>query len=326
MQIKLAERINKYRDLCAQEATIPLFSQAWWLDVTAGSGAWDVALVESGSTIVAAMPYVSRKRYGMTILGQPALTQTLGPWLRGAAGKSSSQLSLQKKRLQGLIEQLPHFAHYNQNWHWQIDNWLPFYWAGFQQTTRYTYILQELGNMQRLWDGLKANIRGDIKKASDRFNVRIRSDVTVEDFLALNRMTFLRQNMAMPYTETFVNKLDQACSARKSRKIFIAEDDKGRAHAGVYIVWDSNSAYYLMGGGDPALRNSGATSYCIWEAIKFAATVTQRFDFEGSMIEPVERFFSAFGAQQTPYFSVSKTNSHILKMVFLLRSLRGEAQ
>ena len=46
----------------------------------------------------------------------------------------------------------------------------------------------------------------------------------------------------------------------------------------------------------------------MWEAIKFAATVTKKFDFEGSIIEPIERFFRAFGGRQIPYFQVSKTS------------------
>ena len=281
-----------------------------------------MALVEKGGAIVAAMPYVPRKRYGFTLLGQPALTQTLGPWLRETDGKSSTKLAQHKDWLQALIDQLPHFSHFTQNWHWRMGNWLPFYWAGFQQTTRYTYILQELSDEQELWQGLQENIRREIKKASNRLQLRVRDDLTVDDFLVLNRMTFARQDMALPYTEAFVHKLDQACVARQARKIFIAEDEQGRRHAGVYVVWDGNSAYYLMGGGDPELRNSGATSLCMWEAIKFAATVTKRFDFEGSMIEPVEKFFRAFGAQQTPYFTVSKTPSFILKTALFARSLK----
>ena len=322
MEIDLSDRIDKYRTLCTQELSIPLFSQAWWLDATAGEGAWDVALVEKGGGIVAAMPYVPRQRYGFTLLGQPALTQTLGPWLRETEGKSATRLAQHKDWLQALIAQLPPFAHFTQNWHWQMSNWLPFYWAGFQQTTRYTYILQELSDEQELWQGLQENIRREIKKAGNRLQLRVRDDLAVDDFLVLNRMTFARQDMALPYTEAFVHKLDQACVARQARKIFIAEDEQGRRHAGVYIVWDGNSAYYLMGGGDPELRNSGATSLCMWEAIKFAATVTKRFDFEGSMIEPVEKFFRAFGAQQTPYFTVSKTPSFILKAALFARSLK----
>lgn len=314
---------DKYRVLCVEQPSIPLFSQAWWLDATAGEGKWDVALIEKGGAIVAAMPYVPTKRYGFTLLGQSALTQNLGPWLREASGKPATQLAQHKDRLQALIAQLPAFDHFTQNWHWQMVNWLPFYWAGFQQTTRYTYILHELGDEDVLWKDLGENIRREIKKAGNRFQLRVRTDLTLDDFLVLNRKTFARQGMALPYSNDFVQRLDAACAARQARKIFIAEDEQGRRHAGVYIVWDNNSAYYLMGGGDPELRNSGATSLCMWEAIKFAATVTQRFDFEGSMIEPVEKFFRAFGAQQTPYFTVSKTPSRILKTALFLRSLKG---
>ena len=49
----MSNKIELYRALCAQEPSMPLFSQAWWLDATAGPGAWDVALVEKGGTIVA---------------------------------------------------------------------------------------------------------------------------------------------------------------------------------------------------------------------------------------------------------------------------------
>ncbi|MNZ86002.1 hypothetical protein D3C78_1048120 [compost metagenome] len=101
--------------------------------------------------------------------------------------------------------------------------------------------------------------------------------------------------------------------------MFIAEDDQGRRHAGVYLIWDENSAYYLMGGGDPELRNSGATSLCMWEAIRFSATVTRRFDFEGSMLEPVEHFFRAFGAIQQPFSCASKTPSRLLRTVLFFR-------
>ena len=312
---------DKYKAHCAKESTIPLFSQHWWLDATAGEGNWDVTLVAKGDTIFASMPYMLRRRRGLIFLTQPDLTQTLGPWLRNTGCKPAQQLAQQKDWMQELIEQLPTFDHFSQNWAWINTNWLPFYWKGFQQTTRYSYILNDLADTKVLWDGLLANIRTDIKKASNRHQLKVRDDLTIGDFLHLNKKTFQRQGVALPYTEEFVRRLDAACVERNARKILIAEDEQGRRHAGVYIVWDNTSAYYLMGGGDPDLRNSGATSLCMWEAIQFASTVTQRFDFEGSMMEPVEKFFRAFGATQTPYFSISKTPSRLLKTAIFLREL-----
>jgi hypothetical protein len=309
-----------YRELCDAEPSIPLFSQAWWLDALAEKSKWDVALVQNGDQIVASMPYVIRHRMGSMILGHPPLTQTLGPWLRETGGKQANRLSRQKDLLQQLIEALPHYAHFSMNWHHSQTNWLPFYWAGFTQTTHYTYRLPDLSDEKVLWAGLRENIRGDIRKAQNRFGARVRTDLGIDEFLQLNAQTFARQGMEMPDSPAVIQRLDDACQKRAARQIFIAEDSDGKRHAGVYIVWDSNSAYYLMGGGDSALRNSGATSLCIWEAIKFAWTVTKSFDFEGSMIEPIERFFRAFGAEQTPYFSISHTPSRMLKAY---RCLRG---
>ena len=74
---------------------------------------------------------------------------------------------------------------------------------------------------------------------------------------------------------------------------------------------------------DPELSHSGATSYLTWEAIKFAATVTNTFDFEGSMLEPVERFVRAFGARQKPYFEISKIKALPLKIAQDISSWRG---
>lgn len=313
---------EKYRVLCAEEESIPIFSQAWWLDATAGQDNWDVALVDSGERIMAALPYMIKKRFGLVVLTQPALTQTLGPWLRNSDAKYAKMLGQQKDLMQSLIDQLPVADHYSQNWHHSQKNWLPFFWSGFSQTTRYTYALPDLSSEKAIWGEFQANIRTDIRKAKDRFNITIRTDLALEDFVALNRLVFERQGKQLPYTESFIEKLDAACIENKARKIFIAEDAEGKRHAGVYLVWDKNSAYYLMGGGDPELRNSGATSLCMWEAIKFASTVTKRFDFEGSMLEPVERFFRGFGAIQTPYFSVSKTRSKLLSTYFFIQELK----
>jgi hypothetical protein len=80
-------------------------------------------------------------------------------------------------------------------------------------------------------------------------------------------------------------------------------------------VWDRNVSYYLMSGADPRFRSSCAGSMLIWEAVKYAATVSECFDFEGSMIESVEHFFRGFGARQVPFFQLSKSSR---RMRFLM--------
>jgi lipid II:glycine glycyltransferase (peptidoglycan interpeptide bridge formation enzyme) len=312
-----------YRLLCLEERSLPIFFQAWWLDATCGVQGWNAALAMKGSEIHAALPYQCRRRNGFRVLTQPALTPFLGPWLREAASRGGRD-GRQKELMAALMASLPTHDHYTQSWGPDVTNWLPFYWAGYQQTTRYTYVMNDLSDEKSLWKGMRDNIRSDIKKASNRFGLQVDADASPDEFLRLNDLTFARQGKRRSYSNEYVSRIDQACEARECRRIFVARDGEGRAHAGVYIVWDADSAYYLMGGSDPALRNSGAMSLCMWEAIRFASRVTRRFDFEGSMIEPIERYFRAFGSEQVSHLQVSKTPSRSLAVLLKLKSFLGE--
>jgi hypothetical protein len=312
----------KANGVIAEVASI--FQQPWWLEAVA-PGMWSAVEIHRGGTLKARLPYVMDRRMGLRLLRQPLLTPSLGPWICSSEGKYATQLAHQKELYTELIEQLPAYDYFLQNFHYSVENWLPFYWKGFQQTTRYTYIINDLTDLDRVWSEFQENIRREIRKANKR--LRVHSDYDIDKFLNLNELTFSRQGLPLPYSREFVRRLDNACSARSARKIFFAEDGGGRVHAVAYIVWDERSAYYLMGGGDPELRTSGATSLVMWEAIKFSYHVSRRFDFEGSMVEPIERFFRAFGARQVPYFSVRRCSRRMRMLVSardIMKALVGQ--
>ncbi len=313
---------ESYRELCRSGVDIPLFSQDWWLDAIVGESGWDVVIVESAGLIIGTMPFVTSNRIGHKVSVQPPLTQTLGPWLRREGIKPCNWISHEKEVLQSLATKLPRFSHVSHNWHHSQTNWLPFYWAGFKQTTRYTYRIETIENEIAMWSDVQKNIRSDIKKARERYRLQLYDDRGLEEFRSLLDKTFARQGLTTPYSLSLMQRIDEACAQRNCRRIIVACDDQGRAHAGAYLVWDADSTYYLMGGGDPALRTSGATSLVLWESIREAVKHSRSFDFEGSMLEPVERFFRAFGARQTPYFQVSRSDSISWRILEFLQSLR----
>ena len=185
-------------------------------------------------------------------------------------------------------------------------NALPFFWAGYRIEVRYTYRLDTLGIEERLWDGLRGNIRREIRKARKR--VEIRDDLGLDRFHSVWAKTFTRQGLEPPHSLAQLDRLDAACASRGARAMLSAQDEADRVHAVAYVVWDEHAAWYLLGGGDPALRTSGAGSMLMWEAIMRARSVTDIFDFEGSMLKPVERFFRAFGSRQAPYLRVSRAS------------------
>jgi lipid II:glycine glycyltransferase (peptidoglycan interpeptide bridge formation enzyme) len=307
---------KKYIKFCDTEVDLPLFHQYYWLDLFAGVNKWDVVYIEKDNKIVASLPYVIKNKR----ISQPIFTQFLGPYIVYPMNqKYEKKLSYEKDIMNKLIELLPSFDKFNQNFSTKVTNWFPFYLKNFQQTTRYTYRINDLSSIDNIWYNLNNKTRTDIRKAQKK--VKCVDNLTIEDFYKINIMKFDRQNRRQTFTLDFLKKVDVELSKRKRRKIFFAIDEKNNIHAVLYLVWDNNIAYYIWGDGDPQYRNSGAASLLMWEAIQFASTVTKSFDFEGSMIESIEKFFRNFGGVQTPYFQISKTNSKLLKIKNCIRNI-----
>jgi hypothetical protein len=280
-----------------------IFQQPWWLDALA-PGRWSEATVDRGGGVAARLPYVVRGRRRLRILTMPPLTQTLGPWLRPSDGGTARTLSDEMQLLGELEAALPPAQGFVQHFSPTVLNALPFYWAGYRLELRYTYRLEGLRSADALWAGLRGNIRREIRKA--RTQLEVREDLGLDRFHAVWGKTFARQGMKPAGSLAQLERLDAACAEHDARAMLFAQDAAGRVHGVLYVVWDPNAAFHLLSGGDPELRTSGAGSLLMWEAIMRARAVTDVFDFEGSMLEPVERFFRAFGARQTPYLHVSR--------------------
>ena len=96
-------------DTIAAKETPPnnaLFQEAWWLDAVA-PGQWQAAEVRKAGELVARMPYVVKRRYGMRLITTPKLTPTLGPWLEPSSAKYAKRLAREKDLLEALLGQLP---------------------------------------------------------------------------------------------------------------------------------------------------------------------------------------------------------------------------
>jgi hypothetical protein len=296
-----------------------IFQQPWWLEAVA-PGRWGAATVEHDGRVVARLPYVLRGRRRLRMITMPPLTQTLGPWVEPSTAKPANALSEEHELLTALEAALPAADAFVQHFSPTMLNALPFHWAGYRIELQYTYRLEGLRSEEALWDGLRGNIRREIRKARTR--VEVRDDLGLDRFHAIWAKTFARQGLQAPVSLTELERLDAACTARGARAMLFGQDEAGRVHAVAYIVWDAHAAFYLLGGGDPELRTSGASSLLMWESIMRARAVTDVFDFEGSMLRPVERFFRAFGGRQTPYLRVSRARPRARAALALRAGMR----
>lgn len=294
-----------------------IFQQPWWLDATAPNQ-WDAVEIEEGGRTVARLPFMRTAKLGLRVLSQPALTQSLGPWIESNSETPSKRLAREKDLYSKLIAGLPAHDIFRQNFHAEVTNWLPFHWNGFSQTTRYSYVLEGLQNEAKLLAGFSKTTRNLIRQA-DRV-VEVTESDDVEDVLLLAEKTFQRQGKTLPYSRDLLRRIDAAAKTHAHRRALVARDEHGRAHAAAYVVGDQSRAYLLVTGADPELRRSGAGNLVHWRAIRAAAEFTDTFDFEGSMLEPIEEFYRKFGARQSPYSFVSRS-SRVGAMAFEARKL-----
>lgn len=309
---------KKYRDFCKTAKYISLFQQDWWLDAVCGVENWNAIIHQSNGNIVGAWAYPIKKKYNLQLIAMPMLTPGMGPVINYFEGqKPATQLSHEQQVLDELITGLPKFDLFDLYFLPNYKNHLSFYWKDFTQSTRYTYIIRDLSSLDKVFEDFNSSIRTQIRKAEKEITITESDDI--ELFYKINALSFKRQNKKVPYSFAYVKQIEDACKKNNCRKILLAKDADNNIHAAVYITWDAQSAYYLMGGADENFKNSGAYSLLLWQAIKLSAGLTKQFNFCGSMLPTVERFFRSFGGEQTPYLHLKKVNSKALKLFLALK-------
>ena len=301
-----------YHQFCINNK-LPIFFQSWWLDATAGENNWDVVIYKKSNEIFGVLPYFLKKKWGFSFLGIPPFTQHLGPWLIYPKGqKNNTKLSFEKEAFTYLINQLPNASINIVKSHHSIKNILPFVWKDYSSSVKYTYILEDIFQRKDdIFNELSSSTRKNIKKAEKLLKVEESENINV--LFTLFQMTFQRQQLKVPYKLENLKKLFDSCKKYNSCKILIAKDGSNNIHSGIFLVWTNKTVYYLMGGSNPNFRNSEAMSLVMWEGIKLASTFAKEFDFEGTMVESIERFIRGFGATQKPYFQLSKIRPKFLK-------------
>lgn len=321
----MTESKARYIQFCSTNY-VPLSFQPWWLDAVCGPEGWGVCLAEDGGgNITGAMPWYKKRRLGLWVVQQPPLSTYAGPWLaypQTPDFKLQSRYAFEKKTMVDLIGALPGCVFFQQNFRPEIENWLPFYWQKFRQTTRYTYVFDAGVSLENITAGMKNTLRTDLKKAEKSASFH-RDDGAFASVFQLNKASFNRKNMEQPYDFAVFEQLHQALATRRQSACWMAYDvNTAEPHAGLYLVFDDRQAAVLLTGVAPAYKQSCAIYGLFWEAIVYCAEHGLSLDFEGSMQPEIEHVFRAFGARLQPYFQVSRAKNRFFDVLFHLKSFR----
>jgi hypothetical protein len=279
--------------------TTCLFEEDYWLEAAA-PGEWQAVEVRrDDGELIGRLPYAVRKRWGQPWMIKPWYTIWMGPWVRPGEGKYCTEISHQHQVLHELLAGLPRTALNQVCCSPEIGNMMAFHWAGYRLSLGYTHRL-DTAEPDRIWADMRDPVRRQIRKAEKQ--VRVHDQGTLGNLMSMIEKSFARQDLNVSQSFPVLERIDAMMGERGQRRIWVAEDAQGRVHAAIYIVFDSRHAFYLAGGGDPALRQSGAQSLVMWQAIQAAREQAPVFDFAGSMVEGIEHFVRGFGARQVPRY------------------------
>jgi len=185
----------------------------------------------------------------------------------------------------------------------RITDTLPFFWQGFKVVPGYTYLLDLKQPIAELTQRMSPKRRNDITKATNDGIVAHR----IEDLAVIYDLvlaTFGRQQKRLD-RESLRRILFQY--ARPENSFAFAAYRGETPIAANFFVHNDETAFLLLAGYREAMKHRGAGALSLFEGIKHAQQIgIKLFDFEGSIVPPIEDYFRGFGGVLTPYFTVNK--------------------
>ena len=237
---------EKYREFC-QKTYIPIYSKPWWLDVVCGSDKWDVWIYQKGGQISAAMPYYIDRRDPYTYITKALLSQNNGIIFHYPLGaKAIAKLAFEERVIDEAckyIESL-NVDVYEQQYSYSFTNWLPFFWNGYTAMVRYTYVLENMCDIQEVWGRISALYRSTIKKGQR--NIRRIEEIDYKEFYKEHEKIFLKQGLQCPFSLEKWEELYKVCVNYRCGKILAAKTYEGKIASVIFLIWDEQSVYQLL--------------------------------------------------------------------------------
>ncbi len=278
-------------------------------------------IYNKGNELIGGFILYKEKKFGFTLYCNPPFTPTIGPFLKIDAQNSVSLMSTWKEVLSimaDFIGNLPYsvvtFALNN-----NIIDMQPFIWNNFKVVPKYTYLIDLSLSLENIWKNMSSVRKRNINRAKkDGLQARKTTDYKLVKDLV--KKTLNRQNVKI--NEIYLDKILFEFANDENSFSFITFNNDTPIAAS-FFIYDKKTIYYSLGGYDENCKHHGAGALSLWQAIELAKSMElQYFDFEGSMVPEIEKYFRGFGGQLTPFYTINKAKLPIeILLKFYRRNL-----
>lgn len=278
-----------------------VYATTAWLDLVAPG--WSAIVVDGHQGWQAVFPLtIVKKAYG-NILVPPPFCQHLGPVLRAEENvREVTRNEVQCEIMRKIAATVPESLSFVQaGCAPGTGALIPWHWAGYRLSIRYTYRLSLLPDTDMLMDGLHSKKRNSIRKGMQHPG----SVVDGLSIVALRESFTHAHYLSAGQKELLIQLSDAMVPNRKMFQLTAYSDSGSPAGTILVALWKNTA--YLVYQQWISSEQRGIMDYLIWEGIILARSLgATTFDFEGSMLESVEKFFREFGGAATAYAVVER--------------------
>ena len=319
MIIKLLEGCDRelYDKHARKHGTI--FNSLAWINIF-NHKARAYGIYDKGNNLIGGFSIYVEKKYGLSVYRDTPFSQSSGPFLNLNAQNPVILMTHWKNAAAAMADFFDDLSYAVISWSFNIgiSDMQPFIWKKFKVVPSYTYLLDLANSEKDLLMRMSNERRKNINKGT-KDGLIVKQTMDYESIRTLVMKTFSRQNEKLNLDH--LNKiLFEFAKSNNSFAYTTYNNDNPLACS--FCLYDDYKAYYLLGGYDHELKHHGAGTMAMWAAIKHAKALGLKyFDFEGSKISHIERYFRGFGGQLTPYYQIIKAK---LPLEIILKLKRRE--
>ncbi len=297
----------RWDDFVEQAPQGSLFQTAWWHQAW-GAQPEIVVTTNGDGAITAGMALQLGRRFGFRALCRPAMTPINAPVL----GRTEHPSQV-RQQLERLFAGLPRLAFVDFAMHTGLLEPAQFDWLGFDALLGITYVIPAGTADWRA--AMTSRRRGQLKKARAELrqrNASLDNAPAIEEVAALLAETAAIKSYRRS-ARAFLPRVAawwHAVAERQAGRLYGLRAASGELLCATVLVWDRRKAYYLGGGLQPEIRRASHLNCLLFERmIDDALGRGLAFDFEGSVLPGVERYFREWGGQQQPTYRFIKIRS-----------------
>jgi len=272
---------------------------------------WSGIEVFEDNELVAVMPILIKNKWGLSYALQPILAKYWGiAFVNRNYANKNKEYSFKKDIVAAIIDCIPKgLANLNYNFHPEFDYPLPFYWKSYSLKSSYTYVLDARGKSEsNIFDDYSSQLKSSIRTAQKN-EIKIFEDDSASALIYILEEN--RKSGKMIYDQGYYQLLDQVIKTGlnngNSFSLTAVNQNEEKVASSIYLK-DNHTVYALIHAMAKSHSKTDGLSLLVHNAVLRAASGHLKFDFLGSMIEPVEAFNRRFGAEPIPYLNVSKIN------------------